>query len=418
MNYPVLYDPNKHVYDRYSLPLVLLITFIAATFTYTAFCIHGGLFSDEGFHAPQIWTFYSGSLDFAESITVPPTYHYIIGFIVRQIGYYDDNLLKLISLLVSLLTVPVFYKLIRKYQGGEAGVRTLQLFFLPVAFIYYFLIYTDIWALLLIALNLHLALNRHYALSALIGAFAICLRQDSVIWVGFSFLLIAFEQTPQRNLAGLKMLIGNTIIKGYLYLLIFVAFVVFVIYNGGVAVGDKDQHNSGIINFSNLYIFLILGWFFFLPLNIKLLPEILKLFHNPWKASAIILGFLVYMGTLSNPHGYNNTLFDYFLHNGLARLLTTNILVKSLSYIIAAWMLLSLIVMKLPEARFKWALFIIPLAVICHPMIEPRYYIPAYFVINLLRPSLSPTVETSTLVCYILVSAYIIYGSVSGLFFL
>jgi alpha-1,2-glucosyltransferase len=111
-------------------------------------------------------------------------------------------------------------------------------------------------------------------------------------------------------------------------------------------------------------------------------------------------------------------MFDYFLHNGMANILVTNILVKSISYIISAWMLLSLIVMKLPEQRYKWILLIIPLAAISHPMIEPRYYFPAYFIIHLLRPALPIAVETGTLVCYVLVAAYILYGSVSGMFFL
>lgn len=418
MNYPVLYDPNKNRYDQYGRSLVFLTIFIGAVFGYTVFCIHGGLFSDEGFHAPQIWTYYSGGTEFAESITVPPTYHYIMGFIVRQIGYYDDNLLKLISLLISLLTIPVFYKITYKYFPSEASIRTLQLFFLPLMFIYYFLIYTDIWALLFITLNLYLALNKQYVLSAFVGLFAICLRQDSVIWVGLSFLLICFEKENIKHAFSPVEILKNAFSKGFFYILIFIGFIAFVIYNGGVAIGDKDQHNSGLINFSNFYIFLILAWFLFLPLNIHLISQILTFLRNPWKAAAVIAGFLLYMGTLSNPHGYNNTLLDYFLHNGMASLLATNILIKSLSYFFSAWMLLSLIVMPLPEQRFKWILFVIPLAVMFHPMIEPRYYFPAYCVIHFLRPALAPKVEVGTLVFYVLGAAFILYGSVAGKFFL
>ncbi len=418
MNYPVIYDPNINNRDRYSLPSVLLIVFVAAVFAYTIFCIHGGLFSDEGFHAPQIWVYYSGGTTFAETITVPPTYHYIMGFVVRQIGYYDDNLLKLITLLISLLTIPVFYKLISKYHPRDAGIRTLQLFFLPLMFIYYFLIYTDIWALLLIALNLYLAVNKRYALSALIGLAAICLRQDSVIWVGLSFLLICFEKNNHNDILRLTDIIKNAFLKGAFYIALFIAFIAFVIYNGGVAIGDKDQHNSGLVNYGNLYIFLILSWFIFLPLNIKLVPEILAFLRNYWSGVIVVCGFLFYMGSFTNPHGYNNSMFDYFLHNGMANILTTNILVKSLSYILALWMILTLVVMKLPEQRFKWVLLIIPIAVISHPMIEPRYYFPAYLVIHLLRPALPRAVETGTIVCYILLAAYIVYGTVSGKFFL
>lgn len=418
MNYPVLYDPNVHNRDKFNLPLVLLIVFVAAVFTYIIFCIKGGLYSDEGFHAPQIWVYYSGGTKFAETITVPPTYHYIMGFIVRQIGYYNDNLLKLISLLISLLTIPAFYKLISKYHPQDAGIRTLQLFFLPIMFIYYFLIYTDIWALLLITLNLYFAISKRYALSALIGLAAVCLRQDSVIWISLSFLWICFEKNNPHDPFRVKEVIKNGLLKGWLYILVFIAFLAFVIYNGGVAIGDKDQHNSGSMNYGNLYIFLILAWFLFLPLNIKLLPEILKFLRSRWSGFALVAFFLLYMGSFKNPHGYNNTMFDYFLHNGMAHFLTSNILLKSLSCILAVWMILTLVLMKLPDQRFKWALLIIPLAVVSHPMIEPRYYFPAYLAIHLIRPALPSSVETGTLVFYILVAAYVVYGSVSGHFFL
>lgn len=418
MTYSSPCDPDRSNNNQYSLPIISLITFIAATFAYTAFCLHGGLLCDEFAHAPQIWAFYSNSSYFDEKITVLPTYHYVMGFAIRQIGYYSDNTLKLINLLISLLSIPIFYTLIKKYYAREAGIRTLQLFFLPSIFIYYFLIYTDIWTLLLIALNLYLALDRRYITSALVGVLAISLRQDSVMWIGLSFLLICFEPDFRGSPLNLQNIIRNAVLKGHIYLIIFAAFLLFTIYNGGVAIGDKERHNSGLINISNFYIFLIVGWFLFLPLNIKLLPDIFNHLKRPWVLVAVLAGFFLYMSTLANPHEYNNSRMDYYVHNGMANLLATNMLVKGLSYPIALWMMLSLILMKLPEVRFKWILLVIPLAVIFHPMIEPRYYIPAYLLIQLVRPALSETKEAGTTIYYILLSAYVLYGAISGKFFL
>lgn len=417
MNYPAL--PSSTYNNQVSLQLseVLLIVFVAATFTYTAFSIHGGLFADEFAHAPQIWTFYSNSSHFDEKITVLPTYHYIMALAVKQIGFYHDNLLKLITLLISLATIPVFYSLFKKYHDVQAGARTLQLFFLPNLFVYYFLIYTDIWALLLIAINLLLALHRHYLLSAAIGLLAICLRQDSIIWISLSFLLICFEQSSHQQSLRARSVITNAITKGSPYLVIFFAFLVFTFINDGVAIGDKERHNSGLINITNLYLFLLLGWLLFLPLNIKLLPIIAKTLKKPWIAAAAIAGFFVYITTLTNTHEYNIERLDYFLHNKIAELLATNTLARGLSYPLALWMLLTLVVMPTPEARFKWILLVIPLAVIFHPMIEPRYYIPAFLLIQLTRPSMPSIYENGSIVYYILLSGYLTHGIISGTFF-
>lgn len=419
MSYKELHNHNKSTHENFSLFFVSVIVLIAAIFTYTAFCIHGRLFSDEFAHAPQIWHLYIGSPHIDKDITVFPTYHHIISFIVRQIGYYHDNLLKLISLLISLLTIPIFYKLFQKYHPESTGIRTLQTFFFPNIFVYYYLIYTDIIALLLIATNLYLAITKRYFLSAVFGALAITLRQDSIIWIGFSFLLICFDTSNTSTLKNtIKEATLNTLKRGIPYLIIFAFFVGFLIYNGGVAVGDKEKHNSGLVNLTNFYLFLLIGWALFIPSNIKLLPDIIKKTKSPWALMFVAVGFVIYMATLNNPHEYNNMRIDYYLHNKAAVVLTESTLIKILGFFAALWMLLSLLFMPLPESRLRWMIFVIPLAVSLHPMIEPRYYIPAYLLIQLSRPKLSDKTELITLIFYIFISAYIIYGTISGKFFI
>lgn len=46
------------------------------------------------------------------------------------------------------------------------------------------------------------------------------------------------------------------------------------------------------------------------------------------------------------------------------------------------------------------------------------YYFAAYLLINLWRPPLSLAAETATLAGYILLSAFVMYGTVTGWFFL
>jgi len=396
-----------------------LLVLAGAAFGYALSCVLGGPTSDEGFHGPQIWHYYTGGTTHFDNITMPSTYHYIIGFIVRQIGYYHDYLLRLINLSVALILLPVFFLAVRRYQPTLAHWRTLQLFFAPLVFPYFFLIYTDLWALLFVTLCFYCSFNRYFGWAAMTGLMAVLIRQDAIIWVGLAYLWILTDGLHWRRPWPIKAALSNGLLLGGPMLLLFVAFVVFVIHNGGVALGDADAHQVHHYNINNLYVFLFCAWLLFLAPCIQQLPKIVRLLrHRPWVALLLLAGFVLYMGSVSNPHGYNNTLFSFFLHNGLLYLMNELLWFRALLYLPIAWMVLTLIVMDYPDQRCYWMLLIIPVAVIAHPLVEPRYYFPAYVLINLWRPALPPAAEVATLVGYIPLAGFIMYGSVTGWFFL
>ncbi|WP_347332560.1 hypothetical protein [Marinimicrobium locisalis] len=400
----------------------VLLVLAGCTFGYALSCVLGGPASDEGFHAPQIWHYYQGGTDHFDNITVPTTYHYVIGFVMRQIGYYHDYLLRLTSLLVALCVLPVFYQSVRRYLPEHAGVRTQQLFFTPLMFPYFFMIYTDLWALLFVATCFYFTLGRRYILGGLAALVAVLLRQDSIIWVGLAYLLVATENLEFRRPLPIKPLLGNAFKRGAPLALVLLLFLGFVIYNGGVAVGDRTAHQISQFNISNLYVLLTCAWLLFFPLCIQQAGRILALRHCPkvwpWVVLLVLGGFLFYMGTFSNPHPYNNTLFHFFMHNGLMYLMSEYVLFRALLYIPIAWMALTLCVMPYPDKRCYWLLLVAPIAVISHPLIEPRYYFPIYLLIQLWRPAMNTTAEWFTLAYYIVAASFIMYGTVTGWFFL
>lgn len=399
-----------------------LLVLAGCTLGYSLSCVLGGPASDEGFHAPQIWHYYTGGTEHFDNITVPTTYHYVIGFVMRQIGYYHDYLLRLVNLLVALCLLPVFYQSVRRYQPGHASVRTLQLFYAPLMFPYFFMIYTDLWALVFVGTCFYLALGRRYLLAGVAGLGAVLLRQDSIIWVGLAYLLVATENLELRRPLPIKPLLGNAFKRGAPLALVLLLFVGFVIYNGGVAVGDRSAHQISQFNVSNLYVLLTCAWLLFFPLCIQQIPRILALRHSPrawpWVGLLVLGGFLLYMGTFSNPHPYNNTLFHFFMHNGLLYLMSEYVVFRALLYIPIAWMALTLCVMPYPDKRCYWLLLVAPIAVISHPLIEPRYYFPIYLLIQMWRPAMSMTAEWFTLGYYMLGASFIMYGTVTGWFFL
>lgn len=398
--------------------IMTLIVLIAAVFGYVIITMNSSLHADEGFHAGQIWLFYDNQNKLAGNITVPPTYHFIIGKIVQFTGGYHDNLLRLISLSIGLLTVPVVYFAARFFGHSAAWLKTLQVYFTPLIFPYFFVLYTDIWSLGFVALTLLLTLQRRYLWSGFAGALAILVRQDNVAWIGLIYLYVCFESITNIDKKNVLQLIVNALTKGAVFNLVFISFLAFVYVNGGVAIGDAAAHKMSAFNISNLHVFLICCWILFLPTHIAQIPNILPLLRKPVVTLLLIAGFFAYLGTLKNTHPYNTIMYDYFVHNGLIHLLVDFPIIKVLSYVLAAWTFLSLLTMELPDWRWRWLIFIAPLAVISHPLIEARYYIPAFFLIQVLRPRLSDEAEFFTLGLYIMVSTYILYGTTTGMIFL
>jgi alpha-1,2-glucosyltransferase len=391
--------------------VLALIVLIAAIFGYTIITMNVSLHADEGFHAGQIWLFYSGEDRLAGNITVPPTYHYIIGKIVKFTGGYHDNLLRLISLCIALLSIPVIYHAAKFYNSTNAWEKTLHIYFTPFIFPYFFVLYTDIWSLFAIASSMLLALNRRFYWAGLAGGVAVLVRQDNIAWVGLIYLYVCFEFVNEINKTNAICFARNALTKGAIFNLIFLGFLAFVYINGGVAIGDADAHKISAFNFSNLHVFLICCWLLFLPFHISQIPTILPLLRKPAVIISLLVGFVIYVGTLKNTHSYNRIMYDYFVHNAIIHLLTDYALIKILSFFLAAWTILSFINMPLPDWRWRVLILVAPLAAISHPLIEPRYYIPAFFIIHILRPRLSSGVEFFTLSLYIISSAYILYGT-------
>lgn len=398
--------------------LFALIILVAAAIGHIGIRMNANLHADEGFHAGQIWLFYDGKNELAGNITVPPTYHFVIGKIVKFTGGYHDNLLRLISLVIGLLSVPAIFLAARFYNPSEAWLRTLQVYFTPLIFPYFFVLYTDIWSLGFVALTFMLTLQRKYVAAGLAGGGAILIRQDNVAWVGMAYLYMCFESINKLDRATIGHMLTNALLKGLTFNLVFVGFLIFVYLNGGVAIGDAAAHPISAFNPSNIHVFLICCWLLFLPLHIMQIPKILPLLRNQLVVLGLIAGLFIYLATLKNTHSYNQILYSYFIHNGLVHLLTDYPAIKVISYFLAAWTLLSFFTMELPDRRWYWLLLVIPFATISHPLIEARYYIPAFFLIHILRPRLPYNIEILMLMFYIAISAFFLYGTTTDLIFL
>jgi len=147
----------------------------------------------------------------------------------------------------------------------------LSLFCFPLHLFFSHLYYTDVGSLCFVLATYLFALRSQHLLASLCGAFAILFRQPNVVWVGFvaaeALLHLAqldYRQThkPTRLvsastaysslwqeicalvtfLSDLPRLFRGVIRPFAPYLLLMLGFLAFGVYNGGLAVGDKEAH--------------------------------------------------------------------------------------------------------------------------------------------------------------------------------
>ena len=280
-------------------------------------------YADEGAHHDQIRHFLNGHYDLLPFITNIPGYHVVIALLSKLIYFNIDKPslqeIRLISFMFSSVSIWVFYLISKKLSHRDPLIKTLQFVFLPVIFIYFPLLYTDIFSLLIVLLAFYFMLRRQPRLSALFALVSILIRQDDIMWVIFIWLygyvsIYGFS-------VSIKMLLGY-VRSTYEYLFTFFAFAAFVFFNKGIAMGDKAAHEAGFY-LGNVYFFLVLSGILFIPIFItsirKLAISKIKsiLIFGVVPGALIASSFIVFPPAI---HPYNlNNLKVAFLRNIILR---------------------------------------------------------------------------------------------------
>lgn len=165
----------------------------------------------------------------------------------------------------------------------KCSITALVLVIFPVIYFFTFLYYTDTSSVFFVLLMYYLSLHGNHLTAALAGIVAIAVRQTNVIWVIFTAGVTALH-TLQQNvgqggscnsfglLTELKKFCGG-FVKHFLklfkclwpYGIVVVMFILFVMWNGGIVVGDRSQHKA-CLNFPQLFYLLLFTLSFSSPL--------------------------------------------------------------------------------------------------------------------------------------------------------
>jgi alpha-1,2-glucosyltransferase len=388
------------------------------------------MIADEFSHLAQIALFKASSYSTIPSLTMPPTYHLLVGEVVKVLQLDSFSEIRLVSGALSFMAVILAWAYYKDQKSPFVLLQSLQLFFSPLLWPFYWILYTDISSLILTLLSLILFVKQRYTLSAFACLISLLFRQHNIFWILLIWLMVMEQTGCIKNLINIFYGSEQSFIKkgisairqctasSGIYLIPIIGFLVFVYINNGIALGDRQsQHFGGIYPLQIFSCLFTLG-LLLLPLHISNTGQILKYLKNHlWLPILLGILFVIYMKTFKIEHAHNFQ-SDYFLRNWLLFLLDGHFWYKVAAFGLIAFSLLSLIVTPL-RSRFNYWLYPVTLlALLPVSLIEQRYYIVPFAFLMLFRKPKSFATESILLIWFIALSAIITYGMSTMKFFI
>ncbi|CAO3700330.1 unnamed protein product [Rhizopus microsporus] len=246
-------------------------------------------YMDEIFHIPQAQQYCQGNyLTWDPKITTPPGLYitsnaliYLSKSLFQLNNLCTVHALRATNILFSIglyLVLAAFFKRNRLYA--------LTLAWLPVSHFYSFVYYTDSGSTFFVLLSYLLLKKKKYHLSGIAGMISLTFRQTNVIWVCLFMMLTIIETLSSKGLSNpsFESIDGwGTMIKSLtsllqktwthifivlpnviMYVVTIISFAVFLVWNGGIVLGDKSNHMAGL-HFPQLFYFTSFLSFFTLP---------------------------------------------------------------------------------------------------------------------------------------------------------
>ena len=344
-----------------------------------------------------------------------PGYHLLMALLRRLFGIASLSGTRFLSAALSLAAIGAFYLAARNISCREAFSKTLQFTLFPLVFIFFFLIYNDVFSLFLVILSVYFLEKGQYGGAGFFGFLSVLVRQNNVVWLGFFCFYVLWEKYGFRFERRIAARLAGSLLP---FIPSFIAVAVFAVYNKSLAVGDASAHPLSIHS-ENIFMILFFFFYLFLPLNISNFPKIVKTVkRNPHLVVGLGGAYLLYLRTFKVSHAYNRFMVDFFLRNLIAANAVRSPLHKAAFFLPIAYSIMSLSVTELHK---KACFLLYPFTVIFLSLswlIEPRYYLIPFTLFLLFKKQKSPLVEYATIAVYAVLTAVVFLGSLEGRFFL
>ncbi len=379
--------------------------------------------SDEAWHHKQIAAFTEGRFDGVgqNPITMLPGYHAVVAAMAWGVGDPSPSTVRILSAILCFPTIVLFFLCARALGKGNRFSLSLLFLLCPILFPFFFLIHTDTPSLLFLLGALFLTLKRRYQLAGLVVVLAILMRQTNIVWA-FLMALVALDQEGVwKRLAHRRWKPAlRTVAHLWLFVFAGFAFLAFVYWNGGVALGKSQviHDTHGYLFPTQGYLWLFTMFFLFLPLHIWNVPRIVDMIRRRptlWVLGSACL-FVVYIQTFWVDHLFNYTLFN--LRNRVLTWMRQDMWNQSLAFLPMLWAVFSLCVTPFARRSFYWLYPITILSVLPLSLVEQRYFMAPVMFFMLFAKWENVRVDYLTLIMYALATAYLYIGITSSEFFL
>jgi alpha-1,2-glucosyltransferase len=366
-------------------------------------------YMDEIFHVPQAQLFCAGRFDeWNSKITTLPGLYLLAPLLSWAAGpqMCQVGTLRAVNAVYALLLALVLLlieddRTHRRRQAGRSALAVIGDVLCPTIAFYHFLFYTDTGGLLFLALTYWLAVSRRrMAWAALAGAAAVLFRQTNVVWVGLvAALCVLDDHGASATLTSFAAFVVRNVPlvarRCWPFLVLAAAFGAFVLLNGSIVVGDKENHKASLhfaqLAYVAVFVYAHIAvssfrWTHLLELRTRWLSTLLL---------SVALGLLVYR--FSEPHAFllaDNRHYTFYIwrrvldrHGALGRALVLGPLASISVHLLQA---------ALRDAgRGSAFLTLLALAtaaaLVPSPLLEPRYFsAPLLFTRIHMRQAVAP----------------------------
>lgn len=413
--------PSPRIHRGLLLAVFAVTLAIAGWALHRAWALHDTLILDEsGVHA-QVRLFLEGRFELFRWPGQPypasamfPGFQGVLAAVAAVTGLDSPSALRLCTFGFSLGWAAVAYQVARQFHAPDVALlRALQCYLLPIAFPYNFLMYTDVFSLLITFAAFWALLRERWILGGLLAFFSLLVRQNNVIFLLFlgGFTLVQAHGFRPRLEDALRHLR-----RCWLLVAGMIAFAVFVLVHGRVGLDAPNQQPT-TLSLGNLAISLVTAGILFFPLHLARRPAVFGWLKTHRVATALLLLATLAVG-LSYVPGHRWNLIPEMLRNRLIAVLTQD----------HAWRLLFAAAMAAVVLSVKVTPLVRPAAVLIYPfwflvlvpvlLVEPRYYMSAFALFLLLRERDDPRQEITLCAWLAFLSVWLHQGLTAGRFLL
>lgn len=400
--------------DAAILGAVLGALFVAALLAMR----HRGVYTDELDHYAQIQLFLRGELRVLTLyLTTIPGYHAIVAAILRIAGGDSLDAARLVNAAFSLIAVAGFHALRRALWPGTETLATAQLLVLPILVPLFFLVYTDVLALALLAWATFATISSRHWLAAALLVVLVSVRQNEIVWAGFLCALAAWPLVRARGVRAWREAAPLVLP----YCVPVAAFLAFWAWNGSISLSRQQSalHPDVSLHAGNLFFAVFIAGLL-LPFHaIAGLGDFAtRVRRRPWLAVVPLVVFAAFWWGFRADNPYNTAFPNYYVRNGFLIALGAEPLVRAAAGAVVALAACGLAYTRLKPAAAYWLYPIAAFSLAASWLVEQRYALVPLVLWLAFREHRGRAIEWATWALWLALAVFVFHGIIALRFFL